>query len=136
MNGNGNFNTFIPLFTFVINTKNSIVMFCKNCGAEIPDNAVICVKCGVAVTAVDPMKSQCSFVATLLLCFFLGGLGIHRFYVGKTGSGIAMLVMTLLGIIPFIGWLLWIAVGIWVLVDLIMIIVGSFTDCKGLPVKP
>lgn len=110
-------------------------MFCKNCGAEIPENAVVCIKCGVAVS-ITPVKSPCSFVATLLLCFFLGGLGIHRFYVGKTGTGIAMLVMCILGIIPFIGWLLWIALGVWVLVDFIMIIVGSFTDSKGLPIKP
>lgn len=54
----------------------------------------------------------------LLLCLFLGGLGIHRFYVGKIGTGILQLC-TLGGL------------GIWVLCDLIMIIVGAFTDKEG-----
>lgn len=110
-------------------------MYCKNCGAEVPEDVVICVKCGISLVA-QPLKSSCSFVATLLLCLFLGGLGIHRFYVGKTGTGITQLLMCLLGIIPVIGWLLWLALGVWVLVDLILIIVGSFTDGKGLPIKP
>jgi len=49
------------------------------------------------------------------LCFFIGIIGVHRFYVGKVGTGILMIV-TLGGL------------GIWALVDLIMIITGSFKD--------
>jgi TM2 domain-containing membrane protein YozV len=63
--------------------------------------------------------SNKGFVPTLLLCLFLGGLGVHRFYVGKIGTGILQLV-TLGGL------------GIWVLIDLIMIVIGKFTDSEGL----
>ena len=63
------------------------------------------------------------FVPTILLCFFFGVFGVHRFYVGKVGTGILQL-LTLGGF------------GIWTLVDFIMIVVGSFTDKQGKFVKP
>lgn len=53
-----------------------------------------------------------------LLCFFVGLLGIHRFYVGKIGTGI--LHMLTLG-----------CFGIWTVIDCILIIVGEFTDKDG-----
>ena len=53
-----------------------------------------------------------------LLCFFLGCFGAHRFYVGKIGTGILQL-LTLGGL------------GIWALIDWIMIIIGAFTDKQG-----
>lgn len=66
--------------------------------------------------------SEKNFVGTLLLCFFLGNLGIHRFYVGKIGTGILMLI-TLGGL------------GIWSLIDFIMIAVGKFKDNNGKVIK-
>ena len=70
----------------------------------------------------EPGNSEKSFVATLILCILLGWLGVHRFYVGKTGTGILML-LTLGGL------------GIWQLRDLIVIAVQKFKDSKGLLIK-
>ena len=72
----------------------------------------------VAVEAV----SEKGFVPTLLLCYFLGVLGVHRFYAGKIGTGILM-------ILTFGGF------GIWIIVDMVMIAVGSFKDGQGLLIK-
>ena len=66
--------------------------------------------------------SDKDFLPTLILCFFVGMLGIHRFYAGKVGTGIAMIV-TLGGL------------GIWVLVDFILICIGSFRDIDGRIIK-
>ena len=63
-------------------------------------------------------KSEKSNTVALLLCFFLGALGVHRFYVGKIGTGVLQLV-TLGGL------------GIWALIDLIMIVLQKFTDGDG-----
>ncbi len=68
------------------------------------------------------VKSDKSFVAALLLCIFLGAIGVHRFYVGKIGTGILM-------ILTFGG------LGIWNLIDLILIIIGKFTDSTGKIIK-
>ena len=70
----------------------------------------------------ESQLSEKGFVPTILLCFFLGALGAHRFYVGKIGTGILQLV-TLGGL------------GIWVLVDFIIIVTGSFKDKQELPIK-
>jgi len=58
----------------------------------------------------------------MLLAWFLGVLGIHRFYIGKTGTAIAML-FTLGGL------------GIWAFIDFIMAAAGSMTDSDNLPIK-
>jgi TM2 domain-containing membrane protein YozV len=69
----------------------------------------------------DVMSEKNRLVA-LLLCFFLGYLGIHRFYVGKIGTGIVWILTA--GVFG-IGWL----------VDLIMIAAGSFKDKNGAKVE-
>ena len=45
----------------------------------------------------------------ILLCFFLGGLGVHRFYLGETGKGILYILtgFGLFGIIPLIDFVIW-----------------------------
>ncbi|MBO9428744.1 TM2 domain-containing protein [Sulfitobacter sp. R18_1] len=63
-------------------------------------------------------------VVAYLLWFFLGSFGGHRFYLGKKTSGIVMAVLTLVGILTtaiLIGFLILIGVGVWVLIDAIMI---------------
>ena len=74
-------------------------MYCKHCGAEINDNAVVCVKCGCAVNdsfytekVLDPKVSDKDWLITAILCLFFGYLGAHRFYVGKMGTAILMLL--------------------------------------------
>ncbi len=57
-------------------------------------------------------------IVALILCYFLGFLGVHRFYVGKASSGIVQM-LTLGGL------------GIWVMIDLISIFCGAFQDKEG-----
>ncbi len=66
--------------------------------------------------------SDKGFVPAILLCFFLGVLGVHRFWVGKYLTGILML-LTLGGL------------GIWSLIDFIIIVTGNFTDAQGRKIK-
>lgn len=71
------------------------------------------------MTTTATQTGQKSWLVALLLCLFLGMLGAHRFYVGKIGTGIVQL-LTIGGFF-----------GIWVLVDLVVILIGKFTDKEG-----
>lgn len=107
--------------------------FCRNCGTQIDEKAEICPKCGVrqemykntssinfsiGEKSSDPFASPKSKIVALLLCIFLGGLGAHRFYVGRVYTGILWLLT--LGLF-----------GIGTLVDFIMILCGKFSDGDG-----
>ena len=101
-------------------------MFCKNCGKEIDDNADVCVNCGKMVKEQAPMYKGESdeltrkgwFLAIMCCIGFVFIAGIHRFIVGKVGTGIL--------------WLLTFGLfGVGTIIDLIMILTGSFTDNHG-----
>jgi TM2 domain-containing membrane protein YozV len=66
--------------------------------------------------------SDKNIVIALLLCFFLGVFGVHRFYTGKIGTGIVM-ILTLGGF------------GIWAIIDLIFIALGEYSDSEGKKLK-
>ena len=107
--------------------------YCAQCGAQLVDEAVVCPHCGCAVKKIlngeevedyvapeVPVETK-DWMTTFLLCLFLGGLGVHRYYVGKIGTGVLWLLTA--------G-----CFGIGALVDLIMIACGTFTDSDGKPV--
>lgn len=110
-------------------------MYCSKCGTEIDSEAIICPKCGCPTKNYDqPQQPQQvvqyaarddaspkSRTVALVLAIFLGGLGVHRFYLGKIGTGILWLFTA--GCFG-IGWL----------IDIILIACGSMRDSYGAPV--
>ncbi len=105
-------------------------MFCPNCGNGVADHAVVCVQCGGplkaagAPTAQPYNPSAKSKMAFLLLGIFLGGLGIHNFYAGYAGKGVAQLLITVLtcGFGGLISW-------VWAVIEVCTIQV----DASGQP---
>ncbi len=93
--------------------------YCRACGASVDADVVACTKCGtIQSLALMTIESEKRIVPTLALCVFFGFLGVHRFYVGKVATGMLQL-LTLGGL------------GIWVMVDMVLLIVGAFRDGEG-----
>lgn len=102
--------------------------FCENCGKETAVGASVCTNCGFAINNkanIDPATQKSKLTAGLL-GIFLGGLGIHNFYLGFTGKAIAQIVLSMC-----------FGVGaIWGLIEGIMILTGSIDkDANGIPLK-
>jgi len=101
--------------------------YCHECGEAINAKAEICPKCGVrqpssAVKSEEKKQQESKWLTLLLLCWFLGVFGIHRFYTGHTLIGVIQL-LTLGGC------------GIWYLIDFIIIVTGNYKDADGNPIK-
>jgi TM2 domain-containing membrane protein YozV len=95
--------------------------FCHGCGKEIHETAVSCPHCGAKQAGSGTNVSNRGKLVLAIVCWFVGVLGVHRFMVGKTGSGAAQLILTL----TFFG----LAISaIWAFIDLIMILTGNFRD--------
>lgn len=95
------------------------VVPCRHCDATISAIAEICPHCGVRQdpgrVARPVEESDKRVVPAAILCVLLGVFGAHRFYVGKTGTGLAQL-LTLGGL------------GLWMLYDLVLILTFQFRD--------
>lgn len=99
--------------------------FCSNCGNPVNPNAAVCLSCGVAIKSATTAKNGNSKydvngndkVMMALLCFFLGGLGIHCFLLGENKKGIFRIIMSF---VCGLG-------GIIALIDFIKILMGKYT---------
>jgi TM2 domain-containing membrane protein YozV len=120
-------------------------MFCAQCGTQNHDSARHCTNCGAQTgfaaaapagatppppPAAAPYASgnviPKSRLAYILLALFLGCLGIHNFYAGYAGRGIAQLLISL-----FLGWLIvpLAAVVIWIIIEICTVT----RDAQGVP---
>ena len=68
--------------------------YCSNCGAALATGADVCLNCGVAVKKQGDLNGK-DKVTMALICFFLGGLGIHNFMMGETKKGVLRIVLSL-----------------------------------------
>jgi TM2 domain-containing membrane protein YozV len=71
-------------------SKSSDEKFCSECGEVIRLKAELCPKCGVRQIGVVTGSGK-DRVTAALLALFLGGFGVHRFYLGKPISGLLYL---------------------------------------------
>lgn len=106
--------------------------FCSSCGNELKEEYNVCPRCGKNLKAINfndtasmPTSTR-SKVAAGIFAILLGTLGVHNFYLGYTGKGVAQLLITLLscGIGASIT-------GIWALIEGILILCGKIDDAEG-----
>ena len=99
--------------------STQVARYCESCGGIMAATTANCPHCGVPQTGVVKWSaSDKRILPAFILAFLFGFVGAHRFYVGKTGTAIIQLC-TLGGL------------GIWALIDCVLILTGSFTDGNG-----
>lgn len=104
--------------------------YCKNCGQQTMPGATVCTNCGAEAKVVNPAEQK-SKLAAGLLGIFLGAFGVHNFYLGYTGKAVAQLLISVLSCFT-----LAIVSEIWGLVEGIMLLTGSIAvDGQGVPLK-
>lgn len=112
-------------------------MFCPNCGSEVPEGANNCQNCGVSLASEQQAQSQSNTVnnegqaksklVAGLLGIFLGGFGVHNFYLGFITKGIIQIIVSLVTC----GLGAW-----WGIIEGILILAGNIkVDAKGIPLK-
>lgn len=104
--------------------------YCHNCGNPVSPEATVCLTCGVAnkPSAAAGAKSK---MAAGLLGIFLGAFGVHNFYLGYTKKAVIQLVCTIVGLVLsciVIGAFLVLGIQIWGLVEGIMILTGKIAE--------
>lgn len=103
--------------------KGTGASYCHNCGQPTVPGAAVCTSCGSALQTVTANSK--SKLTAGLLGIFLGGLGVHNFYLGYTGKAIAQILLSCIGV----G-------AIWGLIEGILILCGKIDkDAKGNPLK-
>ena len=108
------------------------MIYCRECGYRHSEKAKACPKCGYVheetlTKKANKLLNGKSMVVYLLFAWFLGVFGAHRFYAGKNGSGLAMLLMSTVGLILIVP--IFVS-AIWALVDLIVGICNISTPEK------
>ncbi|MCM1569519.1 MAG: NINE protein [Roseburia sp.] len=101
--------------------------YCHNCGNPVSPEATVCLTCGVANKPAASAGAKSKLVAGLL-GIFLGAFGVHNFYLGYTKKAVIQLVCSVVGMILsciVIGAFLVLGIEIWGLVEGIMILTGK-----------
>lgn len=89
--------------------------YCQNCGKPVAPNAEVCLNCGVKVGKTTASSDAKSKVAAGLLGIFLGSFGVHNFYLGYTSKAVTQLVLSLVGFVLCCVFVgIFLVLGVWI----------------------